>query len=582
MKDNKKKKLSKKDILLKIALVAVLFIIFTVMEMHADYVEANTVSYNDFQTMLQNGEIESITIDFASEKFSFVTKEDEAKRYTDNPKYDDFKKDLLQYDVKIQEKTPVNFAQIVTTLIYVGLAVSLLTFLRKEQFGADAVGKVVEGTDIRLDDVAGLKELKTDIQTIIDFIKQPQRYRDAGAKMPSGILFYGPPGTGKTMLAKAIAGEAGVNFVALVGSDIPNKYVGVSGERIRRIFARAKQCAPCIIFIDELDAIGGKRHGEQHPSDRQTLNALLSELDGFDDRDGVFVMAATNRVEDLDPALIRPGRFDSIFAVPIPATAADRMEVVNRYAKNKRFDETVDLASFAKQMLGCSPADIEAVLNEAAILATREGRVAISREDMDNAFLRKVMKGHVSKNDERDSKELRLIAWHEAGHALVGAVVGQIPTKVTIAPSSSGAGGFTMFTPSKLGLYSQMDLMNAVKTLYAGRAAEVMLAGDTNVTSGAMQDIDSATRILRDMVEKYGMDENGGISRLLNYELVPNGDSYVTATMGRIAESCYAEAAYILQENADKLKNLTEALLEKETLSEMEIKWILADLNDEK
>jgi cell division protease FtsH len=386
-------------------------------------------------------------------------------------------------------------------------------------------------------------------------------------------LIKGPPGTGKTLLAKAIAGEAGVNFISVVGSDFSNKFVGVGGDRVRALFKKAREKAPCILFIDEIDALGGSRDGLQtHSEDRNTLNALLAEMDGFNTKEKIFVIGATNRLEDLDPALIRPGRFDNIFAVPLPITTEERREIVNVYAKGKKFDETVDLDALAKQMIGNSPADIEAVMNEAAIIAAREHDGYISRDDLDEAYLKKILKGHVKENKDRDQEQLKIVAWHEAGHTLIGALTNQEVAKVTIMPSTSGAGGFTIFNPTKMGLYSKEELINRVLSLYAGRAAEELLLGPEKITTGASNDIERATDVIYQLVAKYGMCRGEGKkATLLDYSRVPGSDNVVQKDMSDLAEKFYAQTLQMLEENIDRLEKLATELLRKETLSEAEI-----------
>lgn len=576
MKKKTDKKITKQKVITIIVVMAMLYGFFAFDQAHKKDVEAHTVPYKEFLELLDNEEIEEIRINFEASSFSFFKVGDEdTKYYTDNPKYDELKRDLLNYDVKIVEKGNFNIEGIISSCFSIIMLLIVLSVLAKQMNGMSDIGKDAEKVEIRLSDVAGLTEVKEDVQTIIDFLKSPKKYADAGAKLPSGILFCGPPGTGKTLLAKAIAGEAGVNFISLSGSDFSNKYIGVAGDRVRKLFAKAREKAPCIVFIDELDAVGGKRNGQQHPEERNTLNALLAEMDGFAGKDGVFVIAATNRVEDLDEALVRPGRFDNIFTIPLPTTTSDRMAVVQIHAKDKHFSDDVDLQSFAKQMMGCSPAAIATIINEAAIIAARDNRAAISNADLDAAYLKKILKGHVTQNPDRDEADLRLVAWHEAGHALMGILHGQTPSKITIAPSTSGAGGFTVFAPSKLGMYTKKDLENNIRMLYAGRAAEELLVGSESITNGAANDITQATKLLHAMVSEYGMGGKGNDAILLDFSAMPNGNQYVSTTMQSLSRQYYSEAVQMLKENREKLEVLASALLEKETLNEVAIQTIL-------
>ena len=409
--------------------------------------------------------------------------------------------------------------------------------------------------------------------TVVDFLKNPDEYKEAGAEIPKGVLLYGPPGTGKTLLAKAVAGEAGVKFKAVSGSDFDEKYVGVGASKMRKLFDDAKNNAPCIIFIDEIDSMGGRRHSKQNSYDRQTLNTLLSEMDGFDGSGGVVVIAATNRIEDLDPALTRPGRFDNHFTVSLPATAKERKIIINLYAGNKKFADDVDMESFAKETMGSSPATIKTVLNEAAIIATRKNKGIITREILDEAWMKQLMEGHLKKNGEKDNVEL--VAWHEAGHALAGLLMGQDLTKASIIPSTSGAGGATFITPRKLGLFTVKELREQVVMLYSGRNAEAILAernGEVmGVTTGASNDIEKATGIIKKMITEYGMNENFGLLNLEELEIKPD---VIAREAVSLSKELSSESYKLMMDNAGTLKKIAEALIEKETLTGEEIRKI--------
>ena len=428
-------------------------------------------------------------------------------------------------------------------------------------------------SDVKFSDVAGLEEVKEDLMTVVDFLKNPDEYKEAGAEIPKGVLLYGPPGTGKTLLAKAVAGEAGVKFKAVSGSDFDEKYVGVGASKMRKLFDDAKNNAPCIIFIDEIDSMGGRRHSKQNSYDRQTLNTLLSEMDGFDGSGGVVVIAATNRIEDLDPALTRPGRFDNHFAVSLPATAKERKIIINLYAGNKKFADDVDMESFAKETMGSSPATIKTVLNEAAIIATRKNKGIITREILDEAWMKQLMEGHLKKNGEKDNVEL--VAWHEAGHALAGLLMGQDLTKASIIPSTSGAGGATFITPRKLGLFTVKELREQVVMLYSGRNAEAILAernGEVmGVTTGASNDIEKATGIIKKMITEYGMNENFGLLNLEELEIKPD---VIAREAVSLSKELSSESYKLMMDNAGTLKKIAEALIEKETLTGEEIRKI--------
>ena len=534
------------------------------------------VKYEEFLKMADKKNVKKIAWSEKKDAFTFYDK-DEKPYSTENPKYEDFKKDMLEKGIEVKEigglsnyETPI---MIIVQLAMYGVFFVLL--FKTSGIGAGLSDRKEKDakSDVKFSDVAGLEEVKEDLMTVVDFLKNPDEYKEAGAEIPKGVLLYGPPGTGKTLLAKAVAGEAGVKFKAVSGSDFDEKYVGVGASKMRKLFDDAKNNAPCIIFIDEIDSMGGRRHSKQNSYDRQTLNTLLSEMDGFDGSGGVVVIAATNRIEDLDPALTRPGRFDNHFAVSLPATAKERKIIINLYAGNKKFADDVDMESFAKETMGSSPATIKTVLNEAAIIATRKNKGIITREILDEAWMKQLMEGHLKKNGEKDNVEL--VAWHEAGHALAGLLMGQDLTKASIIPSTSGAGGATFITPRKLGLFTVKELREQVVMLYSGRNAEAILAernGEVmGVTTGASNDIEKATGIIKKMITEYGMNENFGLLNLEELEIKPDVIAREAVSMSK--ELC-SESYKLMMDNADTLKKIAEALIEKETLTGEEIRKI--------
>lgn len=534
------------------------------------------VKYEEFLKMADKKNVKKIVWSEKKDAFTFYDKAE--KPYsTENPKYEDFKKDMLEKGIEVKEigglsnyETPI---MIIVQLAMYGVFFVLL--FKTSGIGAGLSDKKEKDakSDVKFSDVAGLEEVKEDLMTVVDFLKNPDEYKEAGAEIPKGVLLYGPPGTGKTLLAKAVAGEAGVKFKAVSGSDFDEKYVGVGASKMRKLFDDAKNNAPCIIFIDEIDSMGGRRHSKQNSYDRQTLNTLLSEMDGFDGSGGVVVIAATNRIEDLDPALTRPGRFDNHFAVSLPATAKERKIIINLYAGNKKFADDVDMESFAKETMGSSPATIKTVLNEAAIIATRKNKGIITREILDEAWMKQLMEGHLKKNGEKDNVEL--VAWHEAGHALAGLLMGQDLTKASIIPSTSGAGGATFITPRKLGLFTVKELREQVVMLYSGRNAEAVLAeknGESlGITTGASNDIEKATGIIKKMITEYGMNENFGLLHLEELEIKPDVIAKEAVSLSK--ELC-SESYNLMMDNADTLKKIAEALIEKETLTGEEIRKI--------
>lgn len=582
-KDNLKKKLRKNRIASTImAIFIVICIIIGCSPTTRNAIKNSTpkeIKYEKFLKMTENNKVKQII--WSDNKDTFTFYDTKNKIYSsENPKYDDFKKDMLEKGIDVKEtgsigkyETPI---MIIIQLLMYGVFFGIM--VKTMGLGSGIFGKKEKETEskIRFSDVAGLDEVKEDLMTVVDFLKNPEQYKEAGAEIPKGVLLYGPPGTGKTLLAKAVAGEAGVKFKAVSGSDFDEKYVGVGASKMRKLFDEAKENAPCIIFIDEIDSMGGRRHSKQSNYDRQTLNTLLSEMDGFDGSGGVVVIAATNRIEDLDPALTRPGRFDNHFAVNLPATAKERKIIVDLYAKNKKFSDDVNMENFAKETMGSSPATIKTVLNEAAIIAARKNEGIITREILDEAWMKQLMEGHLKKNGEKDNVEL--VAWHEAGHALAGLMMGQDLTKVSIIPSTSGAGGATFITPKKLGLFTVDELREQVIMLYSGRNAEQILSEQNGikngVTTGASNDIEKATDIIKKMITEYGMNEEFGLLNLEGLDVKPE---IITKEAVKLAQELKEVSYSLLASNIEKLKMIAEKLIEKETLTGEEVKNIAGE-----
>lgn len=582
-KDNLKKKLRKNRIASTImAIFIVICIIIGCSPTTRNAIRNSTpkeIKYEKFLKMTEDNKVKRII--WSDNKDTFTFYDTKNKIYSsENPKYDDFKKDMLEKGINVKEtgsigkyETPI---MIIIQLLMYGVFFGIM--VKTMGLGSGILGKKEKETEskIKFSDVAGLDEVKEDLMTVVDFLKNPEQYKEAGAEIPKGVLLYGPPGTGKTLLAKAVAGEAGVKFKAVSGSDFDEKYVGVGASKMRKLFDEAKDNAPCIIFIDEIDSMGGRRHSKQSNYDRQTLNTLLSEMDGFDGSGGVVVIAATNRIEDLDPALTRPGRFDNHFAVNLPATAKERKIIINLYAKNKKFSDDVNMENFAKETMGSSPATIKTVLNEAAIIAARKNEGIITREILDEAWMKQLMEGHLKKNGKKDNVEL--VAWHEAGHALAGLMMGQDLTKVSIIPSTSGAGGATFITPKKLGLFTVDELREQVIMLYSGRNAEQILSEQNGikngVTTGASNDIEKATDIIKKMITEYGMNEEFG---LLNLEGLDVKSEIITKEAVKLAHELKEVSYSLLASNIEKLKMIAEKLIEKETLTGEEVKNIAGE-----
>lgn len=434
--------------------------------------------------------------------------------------------------------------------------------------------EVEEKTGIKLDDVKGHDEIKDDISFIIKMLKNPEKYEKVGAKVPKGVLLFGPPGTGKTMIAKAIANEVGIPFFAAGGSDFVEKYVGVGAKRVRELFREAKKQDKAIIYIDEIDAIGRKRGDNDNDERTSTLNALLMEMDGFDKSDNILVIASTNRVDVLDDALLRPGRFDKHIAVN-PPDLQGRLDILKLYAKNKRLDKDVDMQYIAKITRGFSGAELANLLNEAAMLTAFRDKDKTTMIEIDDAYYKIVTKGDKKKDFDRSTKDTEITAWHEAGHAIVSWILaGQRVNKVTIIPSTSGAGGITLMEPKEGDYYSKKDLENMVKVSYGGRAAEYLLLGsEDGVTTGASSDIEKATNIIMSMLGCYGMSEKFGLLNLEKMKVL--NQEYLLTEAKEVSNRLYKETIDFLNEHYALLKEMSEVLIDKETITEYEVESLI-------
>lgn len=534
------------------------------------------ISYNEFNQMVDNKEVKEVLINFKSDTFTIVDNND--KEYiTDNPKYSEFKKDLLTKDVKIEELSEPIWIDLFASLfpVFAMGGVLLLVFSKQTQVVTTSNKKIANIPNVKFSDVAGLKEVKDDMIDMVDFVRNPKKYKENGAKLPKGAILYGPSGTGKTLLAKAIAGEAGIPFFSASGSSFIEMFAGVGAKRVRELFNEARKNAPCIIFIDEIDAVGGKRanfssNGEQ----RQTLNELLTQMDGFQGSEGVLVLCATNRLEDLDEALIRPGRFDKQLMVPLPNTPEDREEIIKLYTANKKLNEDVNIQYLSKITMGFSPAEIEALLNEATIIATKENDGIINTVNIDDAYYKILMKGNAQKSRKREEDTIKLVAYHESGHAFLANKYNMEVTKVTITPSTSGAGGVTMINP-KEGLMSIQDMEERVKMSYGGRICEFLYRGNVQakVTTGASSDIQNATNIIKAMISDYGMNEEVGMLSLRALEI--DSDELLLKEAQKLSKKLYDEAKKDIMDNKHIIEAIANALILKETIDGEELSKII-------
>ena len=459
-------------------------------------------------------------------------------------------------------------------------------------FGGGSRSKAVDEGKVktRFSDVAGVDEAKEELVEVVDFLKSPKKYTDIGGKIPKGVLLVGPPGTGKTLLARAVAGEAGVPFFRISGSDFVEMFVGVGASRVRDLFKQAREKAPCIIFIDEIDAIGKSRMNGFSSNDEreQTLNQLLVEMDGFDNEKGLIILAATNRADVLDPALLRPGRFDRQVPVERPDVKG-REEILRIHAKNVNLDDSVDFESLAHGTTGFAGADLANVVNEAALLAVRNGHVKVSMSDFNDA-IDKVSIGLKKKSRKENEKELRLVAVHETGHALVAAFTpDHTPVnKITVVPRSNGVGGFTQFREEKeeKHFHTRKDMMNDVDGLLGGRAAEEVILGD--VSTGASNDIARATDIIKLMITDYGMSDKfrnmtlgkgvlgnrGGEPNLVR-EFSEDTQKFIDEEIARIVNERYEHVLSLLTQKKDLLEYISKRLMEIETMDSKEFNEII-------
>ena len=599
--------------------ITMIFTLICVMGMNSLLNRTNTekLPYSEFNDMLENGEVESVVI--TGNKITIIPNEKSdkytasrdrwgnliGKEYYTVPIYDpDLLDKLEQAGVERYEEAEADasaqvMAFLMSWILPVALLFLLFNFMMKRMGGGNGimgVGKsnakvyVQKETGITFKDVAGEDEAKESLKEIVDFLHNPGKYTKIGAKLPKGALLVGPPGTGKTLLAKAVAGEAKVPFFSLSGSDFVEMFVGVGASRVRDLFKQAQESAPCIIFIDEVDAIGKSRDSRLGGNDEreQTLNQLLSEMDGFDSSKGLLVMAATNRPEILDPALLRPGRFDRRVIVDKPDLKG-RINILKVHSKDVKLDETVNFEEIALATSGAVGADLANMMNEAAITAVKHGRSAVSQKDLFEA-VEVVLVGKEKKDRILSKEERRIVSYHEVGHALVNALQkdAEPVQKITIVPRTMGALGYVMQVPEEEKyLNTKKEIHAMLVGFLAGRAAEEIVF-DT-VTTGAANDIEQATRIARAMVTQYGMSDKFGLMGLATREdqylsgrTVLNCSDETAADIDKevmmILKEAYDEAKQMLSENRDALDAIAAFLIEKETITGKEFMKILREI----
>ena len=588
-----------------------IFIIICLFLVNGNSVKVNEITYDEFIKNMNNNEIKELTITPKTRSNLYYV-EGKLKGYKENEKFtlylpqsDEFISKIVtgesdygfSIDVKQDPEAASWLLIVVNVLPYVILIGGTIWLFTRQlggnnksmDFGRSRAKLLEEGTKTTFKDVAGLTEEKEEVQELIDFLKNPKKFQSMGARIPKGVLLVGPPGTGKTLLARAVAGEAKVPFYYISGSDFVELFVGIGASRVRDMFKQAKMNAPCLIFIDEIDAVGRQRGtglGGGHDEREQTLNQLLTEMDGFGANEGIIIIAATNRPDVLDPALLRPGRFDRQVTVALPDKNA-REEILKVHAKNKILDKSITLEYLAKRTPGFSGADLENLLNEAALLAVRRNKKSISMAEIDEATDR-VLMGPAKVTKKYTDKEKKLVAYHEAGHAVLGLKLdgANDVQKITIIPRGH-AGGYTMMTPKEESFnYTKNQLLESISGLLAGRVAEEVVFNE--ISTGAHDDFKKATKIARSMVTEYGMSDLGPMmleepseNTFLGRDYTKNRNISDTVAheideeMRKIINERYEITKNILIENRNLLDLIANTLLEEETITKEQIDYLV-------
>lgn len=596
-----------------ILLTLVALFVYALISNSISHASTQEKSYSDFIKQLDKGNVKSVEFDSYEIDYKLVDdghKDYDITYYTGRVADDELVPTLkkaktsegksIEIKAAIPDNTSTWIFNILSFIVPLILLWVLLAFVSKKMGGSMGMGVgkstakvyVEKSTGVNFKDVAGQDEAKESLQEVVDFLHNPKRYTDIGAKLPKGALLVGPPGTGKTLLAKAVAGEAGVPFFSLAGSDFVEMFVGVGASRVRDLFKEAQKMAPCIIFIDEIDAIGksrDSRYGGGNDEREQTLNQLLAEMDGFDTSKGLLILAATNRPEVLDKALLRPGRFDRRIIVDKPDLKG-RLETLKVHSKDVKMDESVDLDALALATAGLVGSDLANMINEAAINAVKNGRQLVNQADLFEAFELVAVGGKEKKDRVMSDKERKIVSYHEVGHALVSALQKNTEPvqKITIVPRTMGALGYTLQTPEEEKyLETKDELLAKITTYMAGRAAEVLVFN--SVTSGAANDIENATKIARAMVTMYGMSDKFGMMCLATVQnqyleggagLIcgENTASQIDDEVLSIINSSYAEAMKLLDENREILDRISDYLYQKETITGKEFMKMFRDM----
>ena len=591
---NKDKKENKKNlwlIIILLLLLAVLIVTTVYLMKDKKEEDKNTLAYTDLIKEISYGNVEKVELTTGSKNAKVKMKNEEEEKKALIPDTEAF---ITLIQTKVAEGNEIELVQkpqsffvqlpgMVLSILPTAVMVALFVMIFKMQ-GLGEKGKVYDETErktkIKFDDVAGLEEEKGELKEIVEFLKEPEKFTKMGARIPKGVLLYGKPGTGKTLIAKAIAGEADVPFISMSGSEFIEMFAGLGASRVRKLFDKARKLAPCIVFIDEIDAIGSRRTSNSgaESENNQTLNQLLVEMDGFGSEETIIVLAATNRPEMLDKALLRPGRFDRQITIPTPDLKG-RLEILKIHSKDKKISGNVNLESIAEDTAGFTGAELENILNEAAIIATKNKHEEIENDDIEEA-VKKVTVGLEKKERIISDKDKKLTAYHEAGHAVVSRY---LPTQTNVKEVSiiprGVAGGYTMYKTNEDKYYiSKTEMQEKLIALLGGRAAEKLVLDD--ISTGASNDIEVATQIARDMVTKYGMSDKLGPIDFQGkepYEIQMFGENIgdrIGQEVKLLIDTAYNDAQILLREHRDKLDEIAETLLRKEKINEQEFNQI--------
>ena len=589
----KKNKVKIITFILEVLGTAIIALTFNTMRYNAQKAKIEEVTYNQFMELAIAGRVDTVYYSSLRDEYMEFTlfnedtqkmtvKEREKYNYDisswkkfSNPQTETFRQELLMMGITVKQYNNVSIASVFISILSMTPTILLLYFMWKMlagQMGGVKKDDIIQTSDVKFENVIGQDEILEDIQFITKLIKEPGIGEKIGAKVPKGILLSGAPGTGKTLIAKAIAGEAGVPFISMSGSDFKEMFVGLGAKRVRDLFAIARKNSPCIVFIDEIDSVGASRDSKWTGSseDSQTINALLKEMDGFTGREGVFVLAATNHPDKLDSALRRSGRFDREIQVNPPRDWKVRAELFRFYLKDAKLSDDVDIEALSKQVSGFTGADISMICNEAGIIALMQDKEVIDQACIEEAIDKKVFHGNRSKEQKRD-EDLKIVAYHEAGHAVMNWLCGEEISRASIQGTTSGVGGVVFGADGGSVFQTKKELENRIKIAFAGRASEEIKFGKDNVTTGASNDITQATNVMYYYIQKDGFSDYGLLDlEVLGKNSIVNTDTIATQ-IAEMSKKMYADTLKELKDHYSFVEKLAVRLLEEETVSGSEI-----------